>query len=180
MAERTSPPSRPPSQGDVDHAFAAVAQRRSQEAQDTAAHDQASSALWYAHHWPHRYERCVMVAGKPVCRRCSWLYSIAFITLALGFAGVSPWPSSLDTVLLWVLCVPATIEFIGGELGAWSYSPRRQVAVTALFAPAVGRGFYLELTEGPSLAFWGPAVVFGLCWFAVGVYAWTRKTGQYR
>ena len=165
---------------DVDAAFAEVAERRATEAKAQAEHDHAYRSLWLAHHWPHRYERCAVVAGRHVCRRCLWFYSIAFLTLGVAFAGVSPWPTAWDAVLVWVLSIPATVEFIGGEFGYWSYNARRQVAVTSILALAVGRGFYLELQNEGNWVFWGPAIVFGLLWFFVGLYTWSKNKGQYR
>lgn len=165
---------------DVDAAFAEVAERRAADAKEVAEHQRAFRSLWLAHHWPHRYERCAIVGSKHVCRRCLWFYSIAFLTLGAAFAGLSPWPSAWDAALVWVLSVPATIEFIGGEFGYWPYNARRQIAVTSVLALAVGRGFYLELQSPGNGIFWGPAVVFGLLWFGVGLWTWSQNKGQYR
>ena len=161
---------------DVDEAFAEVAERRSQEAE----HQRAWKSLWLAHHWPHRYERCMVIGGRHVCRRCFWFYSIAFLTLAASPLGLSPWPPAWDGVLVWVLSVPATVEFIGGEFGAWKYDARRQVIVTSILGLAVGRGFAVELANEGSFTFWGPAIVFGLLWFFVGLITWAMHRGQYR
>lgn len=165
-----------PASHGVEAAFAEVAERRAAD----AAHRQASKTLWLAHHWPHRYERCAVVAGRHVCRRCLWFYSISLLTLAAAAIGVSPWPATWDPILVWILSLPATIEFIGGEIGWWRYDARRQVVVTSILGLAVGRGFYAELTSAGSWTFWGPTLVFGSLWFAVAASAWIKNRGQYR
>ena len=161
---------------DVDAAFAEVAERRSAERR----HDTARRALWRTHHWPERYDRCVAIRGVHLCRRCTWFYSIAFAVAALGLVfDVSPWPLSWDWPLVWLLSIPATLEFIGGELGWYRYNARRQVLVTAILAPAVGRGINAELRDQWSWTFWGPVLVFGTIWFVAAVVGWLRRSGQY-
>ncbi len=165
---------------DVDAAFAEVAARRAEEAEAVAEYDTAYKALKLAHHWPHRYERCTVVAGRHVCRRCLWFYSISLAVFGLAFAGISPWPQAWDSVLVWVLSIPATVEFIGGEFGKWKYDARRQILVTSILALAVGRGFYRNIQDQFTWIFWGPAIVFGLLWFFTGLYTWSQNKGQYR
>ena len=160
----------------VDAAFEAVAERRAAE----ASHKRAYRVLWRTHHWPHRYERCSTIGGRHVCRRCLWFYGVSLVTLAAAFLGVSPWPASWDRVLVWVLSLPATIEFAGGEFGWWRYDARRQVFVTVILGLAVGRGFYAELTEPGNWIFWGPVLVFGTLWFTIAAIQWMRNRGQYR
>ena len=161
---------------ELDEAFAEVEQRRAA----AASHEQASRGLWLAHHWPHRYERCTVIGGRHVCRRCLWFYVTAFLTLAAAPFGVSPWPASWDLTMVWLLALPATIDFVGGEFGWWRYDARRQIVVTFILGLAVGRGFYAELLDSGSWTFWGPVLVYGSLWFAVAVLQWTRKRGQYR
>lgn len=165
-----------PTPDGVDAAFAEVAERRAAD----VAHERASKTLWLAHHWPHRYERCTVIAGRHVCRRCLWFYSISLVTLLMAAIGVSPWPASWDATMVWMLSIPATIEFIGGELGWWRYDARRQVVVTSVLGLAVGRGFHAELTNPGSWTFWGPTLVFGTLWFAVAAVSWMMDRGQYR
>jgi len=164
----------------VDAAFAEVAERRAAEAAASDAHDQAYRSLWLAHHWPHRYERCTLIAGRHVCRRCLWFYSISLFTLAAAAVGLAPWPGSWDGTMVWILSVPATVEFIGGELGWWRYEARRQIIVTSILGLAVGRGFYAELMSAGSWTFWGPVLIFGTTWFVFAGVAWVKNRGQYR
>lgn len=161
---------------DVDAAFVAVAERRLAE----RGHAAAKRAVWLSHHWPDRYERCMVVGGRHVCRRCFWFYGVSFVVMAAGFAGLSPWPQNFDLAMVWLLSVPATVDFVCGELGRCSYNPRRQAIVTIILAAAVGRGFYAELTDQGSWLFWGPALTFGPLWLTAAVVGWLRNTGQYR
>lgn len=159
----------------LEDAFAAVAARRSDEERDASARAQ----LWHAHHWPHRYERCVTVGTRHVCRRCLWFYGVAFVVMGIGLAGLGPWPTAWDAVLLWVLPIPATIEFASGELSRLRYDPRRQIFVTVPMALAVGRGFAAELEARWSWTFWGPCLVFGSLWLVSALLGRHRGTGQY-
>ena len=82
--------------------------------------------------------------------------------------------------MVWILPIPATVDFVLGELSQLKYSPRRQVITTAIMAFAVGRGLHAELIERWSTTFWGPVLVFGSIWFATAVQAWLENRGQYR
>lgn len=129
----------------------------------------AKRNLWLAHHWPDEYDRCTVVGGRHVCRRCLTLYPIALLVMALSLFGPAPWPSSVDAVLIWVLCIPATVDFLAEKLGDLPHSPRRQVAVTAAVGLALGRGLAYEIDERWSWLFWGPVLVFGTAWFLAAV-----------
>lgn len=164
----------------VEAKFAEVAERRLAERESADAHRRANRNLWLAHHWPHRYERCTTIRGRHVCRRCAWFYLTAFATLGLAPLGVSPWPSSWDNVAVWVLSIPATVDFVLGELGDLKYDAKRQIVLSSLLGLAVGRGFYAELLTTGSTTFWGPVLVFGSIWFAAATTAWMNNRGQYR
>ena len=164
----------------VDAKFAEVAKRRHAEKEAQNSYRLAYRNLWRTHHWPHSYDRCTTIRGRHVCRRCMWFYVVAFATLGLAPLGVSPWPTRWDPLFVWALAVPATIDFVLGELSSVTYDARRQVAVGVLLGLAVGRGFYAELLMTGSTLFWGPVLVFGPIWFAAAVIAWMNKRGQYR
>ena len=165
----------PPTASDVDDAFDAVLQRRRAEALE----ERQTSQLWHSHHQPHRYERCIVVGNRHICRRCSWFYPIALVVMAANLAGLRLWPETWDTMVLWTLPIPATVHFVAGELGRVAYNPRVQVAVTALMAPAVGRGFALELGARWNPAFWWPCLVFGTVWLAAALIGHVTGSGQY-
>jgi hypothetical protein len=122
----------------------------------------ADTPMWLSHHWPSGYDRCAVVRGRHVCRRCLVLYPVALVAgLAIGLG--SWWPASLDPWALWLLPLPGVIEFVLDNLGRIAYSPRRQVALSAAGAVAAGVGYlrYLDDALDP------------LVWSVVGVYTAT-------
>jgi hypothetical protein len=116
--------------------------------------------LLLAHHPPSQYDRCLLLAGRHVCRRCAVLYPLAFATMALSLAGAH-WPASFDGTLLLLLPLPTTVEFILERLGVVSYRRGRQMLTTLLAAPALGRGFALYIARPTSTLFWGMVALFG-------------------
>lgn len=147
-------------------------QRRIRAGED--ARRVARRRLWLSHHWPDEYDRCTTVAGRPVCRRCLALYPVALAVMTVLAAGVVAWPDALDPWLVWVLCLPATAEFLAEKLTGAAHDPRRQVIVTVAVAVALGRGLALEIDTRWSPTFWGPVVVFGSIWFLAAASAARR------
>ena len=47
--------------------------------------------MWLSHHHRENYDRCTVVAGRHVCRRCLWFYPVCFATTLLSLDGVH-WP----------------------------------------------------------------------------------------
>lgn len=157
-----------------DAAVAAVAERRAEHER----HDRARRILWRTHHWPDQYERCTVIAGRHVCRRCLTLYPLAFLVAAAAAWGLSPWPVAVDPALIWLSALPATVEFVAEQTGLVRYSPRRQVLVTALLALGVGRGFAHELDTRWSPLFWGPVAVGSTIWFVAALVGRRRASGH--
>ncbi len=135
----------------------------------------AAREMWHAHHWPEEYDRCVTIAGRHVCRRCLILYPAALVVAVLSLAGITLWPPALDLWFIWGLCIPATGDFVLEQLGVIRHSPRRQVATTALLAPALGRGFGHELAQTWSWEFWGPVFTFCTVWFVAALVGRHRR-----
>ena len=148
-------------------ALIAEQQARRVEEDDAA---RAKRSLWLSHHWPDEYERCAVVGGRHVCRRCLVLYPIALVVMALSLAGFAPWPEAYDVGFIWLLCVPATLDFMAEKLLGVDYSARRQIVVTALVALAFGRGLAHEIDDRWSWYFWGPVLAFCSTWFAAALY----------
>lgn len=96
-------------------------------------------AVALSHHLPHEHDRCVVVGGRHVCRRCLVLYPIAFFVMFLTLAGFG-WAPSLDPILFVGLPFLVAAEFIAEKLGFAHYVAQRQIALTALAAPALGTG----------------------------------------
>ena len=137
----------------------------------------ARRRLWLAHHWPAQYtERCVVVAGRPVCRRCAALYPLAVVMAVLALVAGPPWPPAWEPWPVWLLSLPATVAFVGEALGWFGYSARWQVGTTLVAAVAFGRAWGAELAEPGQAIFWGPIAVFGGIWFAATVISLRRRT----
>jgi len=119
----------------------------------------ADTPMYLSHHWPDGYDRCAVIGGLHICRRCLVLYPVALvagITISIG----SWWPSGIDAWVLWLFPLPGVIEFALDNLGRISYSPRRQMVLSAAGAVAAGVGYtrYLDDTFD------------SLVWSVVGVY----------
>lgn len=115
--------------------------------------------MWLSHHWPDGYDRCAVVGGMHICRRCLVLYPLALVTgIAIGVG--SWWPHHLDAWVLWLFPLPGVIEFVLDNVGRIQYSPVRQMVLSAAGAVAAGLGYvrYLEETLDP------------LVWSVVGAY----------
>jgi hypothetical protein len=147
---------------------ALIAEQQQRRAVDDDAH-QKRRAMWRTHHWPEEYDRCTIVRGRHVCRRCLTLYPIAIAVMVLSVVGVPPWPERLDVWFVWGLCIPATVDFVSEKLADVPYSPRRQIVATALVGVALGRGLAHEIDDRWTWTFWGPVLVFGSVWFLAAV-----------
>jgi hypothetical protein len=157
----------PDAQARFDATVADILDRRADEA--------GRRALWRTHHHPDQYERCTVVAGRHVCRRCLTLYPTAFLVAVLTLLGRSPWPEGLDLWFIWLPCLPATVDFVGEQLGWFRYSARRQFWATLLLAPALGRGIGHELQNSWSWEMWGPVLVFCTIWFVAALLGHRRR-----
>jgi hypothetical protein len=116
--------------------------------------------LLLSHHHPAHYDRCLRIGGRHVCRRCAVLYPVAFLTAALSLVGVH-WPISWDRALLLLLPLPVAAEFILERFGVLRYRAGRQMALSLLAAPALGRGFARYLDHANDRLFWTMVLVFG-------------------
>ena len=70
------------------------------------------------------------------------------------------WPDRWDATLLYLLPLPVTIEFIVERLGGIRYHAGRQVLLTLIAAPALGRGLarYFVRPADPLVLAHGAAV----------------------
>jgi hypothetical protein len=126
---------------------------------------EATTPLWLSHHDPDEYERCLVVGGRHVCRRCAVFYGVGFTVALTTLAGLRPWPEELDLWFIWLLCIPGTVEFVAEAVGLIRYDARRQALLTVFVGAAYGRGLAYELDDRWSWEFWGPVLVFCTIWF---------------
>lgn len=130
--------------------------------------------LWLSHHWAHDFDRCIQVRGRMVCRRCAVLYPVGLLTAAaLAIAGTDA--SSVPAWLLWLLPLPAVVEWTGEHLGWLRPSPRRLVVVTGLLAVACGGLYVRYLDDHTDAAFLGVFGVYGAWCIAVAVVGARRR-----
>jgi hypothetical protein len=116
--------------------------------------------LLLSHHPPSQYDRCLRIGRHHVCRRCAVLYPLAFAVAIASLAGLH-WPEPWDRVLLYLLPLPVTLEFIVERLGGLRYHAGRQMTATLLAAPALGRGFARYVAHPSDRLFWSMVVLFG-------------------
>ncbi len=136
----------------------------------------ARRQLWLTHHWPKDYQqRCVRIGSRHVCRRCAALYPLGFVVAFLAAFGLPLWPTTWDPTAIWILCIPATVAFVGEAIGVFRYSAKWQVAAMLITALAFGRGLGYELVDRWSSEFWGPVAVFGGLWFFASLFHHTTK-----
>lgn len=135
----------------------------------------ADTSMWLSHHWPADYDRCSVVAGHHVCRRCLVMYPVALL-VALSWAKLGPsWPRSLDRWLLPVLPLPAVVDLVAENLGWARYAPTRQMALTALGSIAAGAGYVRYLDRPGDPLVWGTVLVYGTLCFATSLAGHRRR-----
>jgi hypothetical protein len=115
--------------------------------------------LWLAHHYPEDYDRCVVVAGRHVCRRCLALYPLALVVM-VATAGRAPSPA-VDVAVVAGLPLIGVVEFVAEHLGALAHDGRRQVLATLPVAVGLGRGLARYLDDHLDPLFWSAVVGYG-------------------
>jgi hypothetical protein len=138
--------------------------------------ERARRGMWLAHHWPDHYERCVVIGGRHVCRRCLVLYPLTIAVALAAVGDVLLWPRRFDPELIWLLSIPGTLEYVAEQLGLLRYRARRQMIATALTAIPLGRGMSYEFEQRWSWYFWGPLLVFGTIWFIATIVGRRTRT----
>jgi hypothetical protein len=119
-----------------------------------------STPLWLSHHDPPGYDRCVLIGGRRVCRRCLVLYPVTFAVLLVARAA-GGWSGLSEALALVLLPLPAVVEFVLEHLRLTGYQPARQVAVTVPLAVGLAAGFDRYLDRHTDPLFWATVVVYG-------------------
>ena len=117
-------------------------------------------SVWLSHHQPDQLDRCAVIGGRHVCRRCLLLWPLTFVAFGLALAGIK-WPRSADDLLLVLLPLPAAFEFVLEHAGRWPYRRGVQAAVTVPLAAALGVGLDRYVHRPGDTLFWSVVVVYG-------------------
>jgi len=133
--------------------------------------------MWLSHHWPSDYDRCSVIGGMHICRRCLVLYPVAFVS-AVALSIGDWWTRDLDAVVLWLFPLPGVIEFVVDNLKLVAYSPRRQMLLTAPGAFAAGVGYVRYLDDTFDTLVWSVVGVYTFICVLAAVAGWMRKGTQ--
>ena len=145
------------------------------QAREAAQNPVADTSMFLSHHWPSGYDRCAVVAGRHVCRRCLVLYPVAIVVALLAGAGVT-WPAHLDPWVLWLLPIPGVVEFSLDALGLIRHHPLRQAVVSAMLAVAYGKLLWRYAHDPADALAWSVVLVdCGVCLAAALVALRTRR-----
>jgi hypothetical protein len=145
---------------DLDRRFTAELDR---PARERAATPVADTTMFLSHHWPSRYDRCAVIGGRHVCRRCLVLYPVAIGVALLAGLAVT-WPGHLDPWVLWLAPLPGVVEFSLDALGVIRHHPLRQSVVSALLAVAYGKLLWRYAHDPGDALAWSVVVVdCGIC-----------------
>ena len=128
--------------------------------------------MWLSHHDDDELDRCTIIAGRHVCRRCAVLYPLAYAVGALAVASGMNVGAAWVSVAVMVLPIPTVVEWCGEHVSGWTYDPRRQVALTVPAAVALGLGFARYLRVPNDQWFWVMVLVWG------GVCIGARSAGR--
>jgi hypothetical protein len=124
--------------------------------------------MWLSHHWPEDYARCTRIGWRHVCRRCLVVYPTMFAVCVAALAGMR-WPWSWDPWILWLLPLPAALEWALEHFGRIGYSPRRNVAVSLVAAIGLGVAFARYLEDPGDALFWSVVLAYGTACIATAV-----------
>lgn len=120
----------------------------------------ADTSMWLSHHWPSGYDRCAVVRGRHVCRRCLFMYPAAAVAAVVGAMGFG-WPERSDIWALWLLPLPAVLDFVLDNLRVARYSARRQAVLSAIGAVAAGAGYRRYLESPGDWRVWSVVLTYG-------------------
>lgn len=113
-----------------------------------------------SHHGPDEAERCTLVWGQPVCRRCLSLYPL---TLGVMLLQATSWRFSPEEAY-WLagLGLPATLDFVLEQLGRRKYHPGRVLLGSVLLALPLGYGLSRYVQDPSDRWFWWLVLGYGV------------------
>lgn len=153
-----------------------IAEKLAEQRVEHDRHPMADTSMFISHHWPSHYDRCAVIRGRHVCRRCLVLYPVAIAVALLAGVGVT-WPAAWDPWVFWLLPIPGVAEFVLDAMGAVRHHPVRQVIVSALLAVAYGKILWRYSHEpGDALVWTVVGVNTGICALAVLLAAILRRS----
>lgn len=129
--------------------------------------------MWLAHHDADHSQRCLQVRGVAVCRRCAVLYPVAVLS-AVAVVLLEP-PTAWLVAAMWLLPIPMVCEWVGEHVASLGYSPRRQVVLTAIAAPALGAVLALNALDPLALTAIAPVLCWGLVCAGTAAWGWWRS-----
>ncbi len=131
-----------------------------------------------AHHYPKDYDRCYKLrAGGttlPICARCAALYPVCVLLLVLQFT-VLKIPPALDPVFLFILPLPAFIEWALRKMDAWKSSNMARSITGILFGAGLSRGFYYYLRNPLHPLAWSQGLYFLICFSVIYIFSRFKK-----
>jgi hypothetical protein len=130
----------------------------------------ADTPMWLSHHWPGQYDRCAVVGGMHICRRCLVLYPLALVT-GIAVSIGNWWPHEIDPWVMWLFPLPGVIEFVLDNLALIPYRPVRQMVLSAGGAIAAGVGYTRYLDNTYDHLVWSVVGVYTAVCLAAGILA---------
>ncbi|MFN8050094.1 MAG: GNAT family N-acetyltransferase [Acidimicrobiales bacterium] len=149
----------------------------SPEGADRSSMSTATSPLWLSHHDADGLDRCVVVGGRHVCRRCAVLYPLAVAVAVAQVAGAIP--ATVGVWVMWLAPVGVVAEWVAEHLAGVGYRPARQVVLTAIAAPSLGIALGRHARHPFEAAAVAPMLVFAsVCLVVWFVGAQRRSAGD--
>lgn len=96
--------------------------------------------------------------------------------MGLSLAGIN-WPPTLDPALLWLMPLPAIVDFVAEHFKLVTYNARRQALLSAIGGIAFGRGLGRYLGDPSDRLFWTVSVTYSLVMVGA-VYISSRREKQ--
>lgn len=106
----------------------------------------AMRPYWLSHHRAEEADRCTVVAGRHVCRRCAWISAGMVPTLVLLATGFDV--QAGDIGLVAAIVVVAAVDFVQTARGTTAYDPRRVIALSPGVGAAMAWLAHRGATEG--------------------------------